>query len=87
MNSIAVYADISTVKTIQTNDAEAWRKAIKAFIHTAQSMVQNLIEYKAYGCSANDLHISNKMIEKITDDLNTSRARLNALESGFPTFR
>lgn len=83
MDRIATYyIEGSGVSKIHPSDAKAWRIAIETFIAAGQSMLQSLLEYKAFGCSPDQQIQLNEQINKITDDLKQSRARLNALVNG-----
>ncbi|MGA8690677.1 MAG: hypothetical protein WB662_12425 [Methyloceanibacter sp.] len=76
--------ELTDVSKIPAPDAKAWRAAIEAFIAVGQPMLQNLLEYKALGCSPDQQVQMTDQINKITEDLEQSRARLNALVSGLP---
>src|SRR5271166_5339814 len=84
MDRIGTYANESDIRTIHPEDAKAWRIAIENFIAVAQPILQNLLEYKAFGCSPDQQTQMDGQINKLTDDLKFSRARLNALISGMP---
>jgi hypothetical protein len=85
MDRIATYyVEGSDVSKIRPSDAKAWRAAIEDFIAAGQPMLQNFLEYKALGCSPDQQLQLNEQIDKITDDLKQSRARLNSLISGLP---
>jgi hypothetical protein len=72
------------VSQISPPDARAWRGAIESFLAVGQPMLQKFLEYKALGCSPDQQNQLTEQIDKITDDLKQSRARLNALVSGLP---
>jgi hypothetical protein len=76
--------ELTDVSKIPAPDAKAWRAAIEAFIAVGQPMLQNLLEYKALGYSPDQQVQMTDQINKITEDLEQSRARLNALVSGLP---
>ena len=85
MDRIATYySETQPVQNIHKADARAWRAAIEAFIDVGQPFLQNLLEYKALGCSPDQQSQQSEQIKKVTDDLKYSRARLNSLISGLP---
>ncbi|RWP12304.1 MAG: hypothetical protein EOR00_27155 [Mesorhizobium sp.] len=84
MDRIAAYTDGVDVHKIHPVEAKAWRVAIEEFVVIGQPMLQNLLEYKAIGCSPDQQIQINNQISKITEDLKIARARLNALISGLP---
>jgi TPR repeat protein len=80
------YVEGSDFSNIKPPDAEAWRAATQDAIAVGQPMLQNLLEYRAYGCIAGPDQRAqvDKLINKETEDLKIGRARLNALVSGLP---
>lgn len=84
MDRIATYVKETDISTIHPADAKAWRAAIESFIAAGQPMLQNIMEYRALGCSPAQQAQMNAQIDKITEDLKYSRSRLNALINGFP---
>ncbi|MER9456579.1 hypothetical protein [Mesorhizobium sp. M0478] len=84
MDRIAAYTDGVDLEGIHPSDAKAWRAAIEEFVAIGQPMLQNLLEYRAMGCSPDQLMQMNHQISKNTEDLKLARARLNALINGLP---
>jgi hypothetical protein len=90
MDQIASYAtklNMNEVdpKSIHPDDAKRWRVAIEQFVIIGQHILQNMMEYKALGCSPDQQQQMQQMITKVTDDLRVSHARINSIESGLPT--
>ena len=84
MDRVATYVNEKDFSTIHPSDAKAWREAIEDFVGVGQPMLQNFLEYKAFGCSPTQQTQLNEQINKITEDLKFSRGRLNALVNIFP---
>jgi len=90
MDRIKIYATGEDVTKIQVQDAQVWRAAIEQASSVGQKMLQNSMEYNV-SCSSgpNQRKQLEASIEKLTVDLRLMRARMNALDTGFPvsTFR
>jgi hypothetical protein len=65
---------------IKPSEAELWANAIKDFISLAQPMLQELLEFREFGCATDENSDQlEKMINTATDQLKLSRTRLNGL--------
>ena len=80
MDHIADYNTESHGKLkIRPADAERWKESIKNFLTVANPLLQNLMEYKAYGCSPNDQAGLNNMIQKAREDIKYAMNNINYL--------
>ncbi len=85
MDRIAIYfSENQPVENIHKADAKAWRTAIEALLAVGVPFLQNLTEYKELGCKAGTPAQLDEQIQKVTEDLKYSHARLNSLVSGLP---
>jgi hypothetical protein len=86
MDRINTYAKADVdITTIKIQDARAWRSALEQTVSVGQVMLQNYMEYNVT-CSSGAVQKKQiaALTEKLTVDLRIARARINALDTGFP---
>ena len=87
MDRINVYAKADVdITTIKVQDAKAWRAALEQSVPVGQLLLQNTMEY-GVTCSSGPVQKKqlDEMIAKLTVDQRIARARISALDTGFPT--
>jgi len=86
MDRINTYAKADVdITTIKIQDARAWRSALEQTVSVGQLLLQGTMEYGVM-CSSGPVQKKqmDELVGKLTVDQRITRARMNALDTGFP---
>jgi hypothetical protein len=84
MDRIGNYTSGEDVSKIRPEDADRWNRSIADLIPITQGLLQNMMEYRALGCSPDQQTQMNQMVDKLTEDLKIARANQNSLKTRLP---